>query len=158
MTEGASEDGPLSVGKASARDQAFLETLQEILHPTGTRFRLEEEMRHSLGHVWWARVAEDPAGYLVARMVAGEAEILHVEVAAGFRNQGVGTALLGELLKMVELEKVFLEVREGNVGARKLYAKLGFEVTGRREGYYAQPREDAVLMMWQRREGERVLG
>lgn len=42
-------------------------------------------------------------------------------------------------------EAVFLEVRESNMAARRLYEKLGFAETGRRRGYYANPPEDAVL-------------
>jgi ribosomal-protein-alanine N-acetyltransferase len=37
-------------------------------------------------------------------------------------------------------------VREGNVGAIALYRQLGFEVEGRRRGYYRDPVEDGVLM------------
>jgi ribosomal-protein-alanine N-acetyltransferase len=40
---------------------------------------------------------------------------------------------------------VFLEVRESNSAARTLYEKAGFEATGLRKSYYANPVEDAVL-------------
>jgi len=42
-------------------------------------------------------------------------------------------------------DAVFLEVRESNTAARRLYQKLGFEETGRRKSYYSNPVEDAVL-------------
>ena len=42
-------------------------------------------------------------------------------------------------------ESVFLEVRESNSAARSLYEKLGFQQTGRRKSYYANPIEDAIL-------------
>jgi ribosomal protein S18 acetylase RimI-like enzyme len=42
-------------------------------------------------------------------------------------------------------KSVFLEVRESNAGARALYEKTGFQPTGRRNSYYTDPPEDAVL-------------
>jgi ribosomal-protein-alanine N-acetyltransferase len=42
--------------------------------------------------------------------------------------------------------RIFLEVRESNLGARRFYEQRGFAVTGRRLRYYRQPDEDALLM------------
>ena len=39
-----------------------------------------------------------------------------------------------------------LEVRSGNVAARKLYETCGFTEAGVRPGFYEKPREDAVIM------------
>ena len=43
---------------------------------------------------------------------------------------------------------VFLEVRPANVGAIRLYERLGFRQVGVRRGYYQTPagREDALVM------------
>jgi ribosomal-protein-alanine N-acetyltransferase len=43
-------------------------------------------------------------------------------------------------------EEVWLEVRESNMRALRLYQQCGFTVVGRRPGYYADPPEDAVRM------------
>ena len=40
---------------------------------------------------------------------------------------------------------ILLEVRESNSAARKLYEKCGFVQSGRRQRYYKQPEEDAIL-------------
>jgi ribosomal-protein-alanine N-acetyltransferase len=40
----------------------------------------------------------------------------------------------------------FLEVRESNAAAMKMYQKFGYVETGRRENYYADNGEDAILM------------
>jgi len=40
---------------------------------------------------------------------------------------------------------VFLEVRESNQPARAFYLRQGFEESGRRKFYYANPQEDAIL-------------
>jgi len=66
----------------------------------------------------------------------------------GSRGNGVGTALLMEMLSRAQKSEsysVFLEVRESNSAARALYAKVGFEESGRRKDYYSHPGEDAIL-------------
>ena len=40
---------------------------------------------------------------------------------------------------------MFLEVRAGNVAARRLYRQLGFRDLGVRRGYYG-PGQDAIVM------------
>ena len=47
-------------------------------------------------------------------------------------------------------ERFFLEVRKGNVAGRALYTSLGFVECGIRKGFYENPKEDAVLMMWEK--------
>ena len=62
----------------------------------------------------------------------------------------VGAALLGTVLDFAAfqgVQKVWLEVRESNTAARKLYEKVGFAAVGKREKYYSAPVEDAVMMM-----------
>jgi ribosomal-protein-alanine N-acetyltransferase len=91
------------------------------------------------------------AGFLVSRLVfsatgdaAGEREILNLAVDPPFRGKG-----LGELLLRNELERGgvhFLEVRESNATARRLYEKHGFRATAVRKGYYDSPVESAILM------------
>jgi ribosomal-protein-alanine N-acetyltransferase len=87
-------------------------------------------------------------GFLIARHVAAECELENVVVAAESRGRGVGTQLMQALFAQAERtksESVFLEVRESNESARRLYEKLGFKETGRRKSYYTRPLEDAVL-------------
>jgi ribosomal-protein-alanine N-acetyltransferase len=40
----------------------------------------------------------------------------------------------------------FLEVRKSNLAAQDLYRKFGYEETGRRQHYYKDNDEDAILM------------
>lgn len=87
-------------------------------------------------------------GFLVARQVASEWELENIVVSPLERRKGIGKSLLEGLLSAArdaQSESVFLEVRESNHPARRLYEKAGFERAGRRKGYYASPPEDAVL-------------
>jgi ribosomal-protein-alanine N-acetyltransferase len=89
------------------------------------------------------------AGYLVARAMGDEAEILNVAVDATLRETGIGRALLEaslQTLRAAGVSAVFLEVRVSNAPARRLYEASGFAEVGRRRGYYDDPVEDAVVM------------
>ena len=88
-------------------------------------------------------------GFLIARCVLEQWEIENVVVGGEHRRGGIGSALARELLEQARrsgAEAIRLEVRESNLAARQLYAKLGFRVSGRRAGYYRDPAEDALLM------------
>ena len=88
-------------------------------------------------------------GYVVALIVAPDAEIADLAVAPGGRRRGVGRALLARVMDEMterEVQTVHLEVRESNLAARALYDSSGFRAVGRRRGYYRQPVEDALLL------------
>jgi len=89
------------------------------------------------------------AGFLVAGLVLPDAELEMVAVTAEHQRRGVGRLLIGALieeLKRREGTAVLLEARASNVAAVELYRTSGFRETGRRQRYYADPIEDAVLM------------
>jgi ribosomal-protein-alanine N-acetyltransferase len=89
------------------------------------------------------------AGFLLGRQAADEAEILNLGVAPGRRRRGDGERLLGAALDAFQLQgvsRVFLEVRQSNEAGMALYLKHGFAETGRRPGYYRNPKEAAILM------------
>jgi len=89
------------------------------------------------------------AGYAVAHFAADEGEILNLGVAAAHRRSGIGRALAERLLEDLHdrgVRVVYLEVRESNAAARRLYERLGFAAVGRRARYYRRPVEDAVIL------------
>jgi ribosomal-protein-alanine N-acetyltransferase len=91
------------------------------------------------------------AGYLIARAIDGEGEILNLAVAPENRRQGIGVALLAAglgALRERKVESVFLEVRASNQPALDLYVAQGFRPVGRRRGYYRNPVEDAMVLRW----------
>jgi [ribosomal protein S18]-alanine N-acetyltransferase len=96
-------------------------------------------------------VVEDDqvCGFIVGREVAREWEIENVAVSGHARRRGLGSRLLGEFLDCVRARggtEIYLEVRESNHAARKLYEKWGFIETGRRKSYYHNPPDDAMLL------------
>ncbi|MCR5664622.1 MAG: ribosomal protein S18-alanine N-acetyltransferase [Oscillospiraceae bacterium] len=114
-----------------------------------------EQLLHALpdeNHVFL--VAEDSEngellGYVSMTHVLDEGYISNVAVDPACRREGVGSALIEELLRRageLELSFVTLEVRESNAPAVGLYERFGFRPVGRRKNYYEAPREDALLM------------
>ncbi|MEO6877251.1 MAG: ribosomal protein S18-alanine N-acetyltransferase [Gemmatimonadaceae bacterium] len=89
------------------------------------------------------------AGYVVAWFVADEGEIANLAVDPAGWGNGVGKALLDAALAEGArrgAETVYLEVRDSNARARRLYESRGFEEVGRRRGYYRHPDEDAIVL------------
>lgn len=88
-------------------------------------------------------------GYAACWTVMDQAELGNVAVAAEARGQGIGAALVAQVVRAVRARgalECFLEVRASNEGAQSVYRRLGFAVVGRRRDYYAAPREDALVM------------
>ncbi|WP_413452182.1 ribosomal protein S18-alanine N-acetyltransferase [Georgenia phoenicis] len=87
--------------------------------------------------------------------LGADAEVMTVGVAGSHRGQGIGAALLADLLEQARAARsrhVFLEVRAGNATALRLYERAGFEPIGTRPRYYGD--EDAVVMRLTLRRGQ----
>jgi [ribosomal protein S18]-alanine N-acetyltransferase len=98
---------------------------------------------------WVAEDEDGIAGFLVARALVHETEILNLAVRLAARRRGIGSKLLAEAVnwsRSLRAERTLLEVRTSNLAARKFYEHHGFRAVGRRPGYYATPAEDAVLL------------
>jgi ribosomal-protein-alanine N-acetyltransferase len=95
---------------------------------------------------------EDPAGFVLARAGADEAEILALAVTNAWRRQGMGRALLTAAKRVARTRgarRLFLEVSVENASALALYLTSGFVEVGRRKGYYARrdaPAIDALIL------------
>ena len=82
---------------------------------------------------------EYPAGFILLRVVADEAEIITLVVAPDHRRQGIAAALLARARVEARARgaaRLFLEVGAGNIAASALYHRAGFKEAGLRPGYY----------------------
>jgi len=87
-------------------------------------------------------------GFVLARVVAGEAEVLTLAVIPECRRQGLGGRLLRAALARAAASgatAMFLEVGVANVSARALYASAGAVPVGRRRAYYPDGSDALVL-------------
>ncbi|MGL1903292.1 MAG: ribosomal protein S18-alanine N-acetyltransferase [Fibrobacterales bacterium] len=97
-------------------------------------------------------VVDDSAVYAfsIMRMMPPEAELLLIVVDSKRRGEGIGSALLDyhiNRMKKEHITSLFLEVREGNDTAKRLYKRNGFTTVGTRKGYYNDG-EAAMVMKW----------
>jgi len=86
-------------------------------------------------------------GYLIARFLPPEAEILKIGIEKSHQNKGLGKLLMNclfSLCKVYKIKEIFLELKKTNQVALKFYEKMGFKVYGERKRYYKE--DDALLM------------
>ena len=98
---------------------------------------------------WVAELDGRLVGMLVLWKIVDEAHIATLATHPEFRRQGIAEQLLVAALEIAYVEgarSALLEVRVGNIAAQTLYRKFGFEEVGRRERYYKDNNEDAILM------------
>ena len=138
------DNNDISVRFAEPDDlDAMAEVYAESFDDFQPRLSIEQYLRPQ---GTWALIAwgcadgvERPAGYVLSRTAADEAEIFSIGVALAFRRRGVGTALLTAMAEIARLRgahSVFLEVGIDNRAARALYSKEGYEIIGHRPDYY----------------------
>ena len=92
-------------------------------------------------------------GYAIYQWIAGEVTVMNIAVDQNSVRQGIATKLLRHAIDQAQDEKdidsFFLEVRESNKAAQKLYDSLGFGEIDKRKDYYPaadKKREDAIIM------------
>ena len=98
---------------------------------------------------WVADLDGRVVGMVVAWLIVDEIHIATIATHSDFRKQGIGKRLLLFTLQSAKDEGAltsFLEVRESNEAALMMYHKFGYVESGRREGYYKDNGEDAILM------------
>lgn len=131
---------PATVEAARLRDAPQLAQLHGASFHRGWGANEFEQMlldRNTLVHR--LRQGRRLIGFSVSRLAADEAEILSIALAPQHRGRGLSGDLLHTHLGHLAgrgVQKVFLEVEEGNQPARRLYDRAGFRVVGRRERYY----------------------
>jgi [ribosomal protein S18]-alanine N-acetyltransferase len=140
---------PLMVRSASLNDVPALLALEQSAATAAHWAREQYLARVDSGIVLIAEEGGGKiSGFVCARIIAGDCELENIVVDENFRRRGIGAALLRELLGNSERSggsAVWLEVRESNKAARRLYEKQGFRESGRRRHYYKNPEEDAIL-------------
>lgn len=117
--------------------------LDELKNPVAIMLRLESDDITTVG-------------FIVGRVVAGpsddlavDAEIYNIGVAPAFQRSGFGQSLMDAFFdncRRSEVSRIWLEVRENNDPAVRLYVKNGFVPVTVRKDFYSEPRENGILM------------
>lgn len=114
-------------------EQAFLDALKQP----------EAMMMVAVG------MGNNPMGYCGIYLSADEGEITNVAVRPDHRKQGIADAILTAVFSEAQnrgARIIYLEVRESNIPAQKLYEKHGFLSCGIRKNFYRKPTEHAIVM------------
>lgn len=104
------------------------------------------------GHeCWLLELDRDIIAYAVVANMVDEAHLLNLCVAPAWQGVGYGQRLLRRMTDVARwhaASRMLLEVRPSNRAAIHIYEQHGFEVIGKRPGYYpaTNGREDAVVM------------
>jgi ribosomal-protein-alanine N-acetyltransferase len=113
-------------------------------------YAFEQELKgNRLAHYVVARAGDRVVGFAGIWMMVDEAHITTFSVHPEWRRQQIGRQLLLSLVELsvtIGARRMTLEVRASNESAQSLYRSFGFEVAGRRPGYYTDDGEDALVM------------
>ena len=92
-----------------------------------------------------------PVGFIKARIIKDDIEIISILIDKKFRKKGMGNNLINKLLSIAnkrKIQNIFLEVSVENKIAINLYKKFNFIKIGERKNYYNQNgrKIDAYIM------------
>lgn len=97
-------------------------------------------------------------GFCICQYVADEANLFNIAIHPDFRKQGLARELLNHLIDALitikspcPISTLWLEVRQSNTPAIKLYHTLGFNQITIRKNYYPTTngkQEDAIIMAY----------
>lgn len=110
---------------------------------------LEHELINHLSHCFVITKDNSICGFATMWIVYGEANINSIAIAKDYRDQGLGSILIKDMMQYCIENKtniMTLEVRGSNLRALHVYEKLGFVVEGERLNYYQSNGESAILM------------
>lgn len=125
--------------------------IEQVSFPDPWSYNMfKAELSNSFSRLWVARdTAGGVTGYICFWLLNGETHLLDLAVHPLHRRRGIAFRLITASLdycKGAGVKSAYLEVRESNEAARRLYERFGFRVIYRRPQYYKNPKEDAYVM------------
>lgn len=141
------QDQAFCIRKATLDDLDSLCRLEQAGSNRWKRKLFEEEFDHNFATILLVEHGTHACGFAVIWMFPGEIQLNNIAVDPLFRRRGVATLLLTmirDTFNNDNTERIVLEVRESNTGARAFYNNWGFIESGYRKNYYGD--ESAVLM------------
>ena len=140
----------VDIKRLQLKDLNAIEEIERRSYPTPwSRSMFAGELAKPASVCLGAFEGDRMAGYMIISRYVDAWHVMNIAVDPEFRRRGIATALLERLFDLTEDEGRLgytLEVRVSNVGAIKLYERLGFRSRGVRRGYYTDNREDALIM------------
>ena len=134
---------------------AVLDDVEQILniektleHKILSKQSLENSINSEMYRVFVAKNNNEVLGYLILALNIDHADLEAIVVKKEHRNKHIATSLLNktiEYCKYIGMNRIMLEVRESNDAAQALYKKHGFVDIWKRERYYTDNKEAALI-------------
>jgi len=118
-------------------------------HTPWSEESMKNELSNSSARYFVALKEDEVVGFGGMWLVLDEAQITNIAIHPDYRNLGIGSILLENLIKLSleeNINSITLEVRKSNINAQKLYTKFNFAVEGERKGFYLDNKEDCLIM------------
>ena len=138
----------IKIDKMTVKD---LESIKDILISAFDDFWnyniLKDELKSENSKYIIAKSNNKIVGFAGIKILFDEADIMNIVVKKDYRNKGIGSILLENLVSLSEkfcLSSLSLEVNEENIPAINLYKKLGFKNIGIRKNYYNE--KNGIIM------------
>lgn len=107
-----------------------------------------KDLSSPLSYYIYAKVDDKVVGFCGINILHDHADITGIAVQKELCNKGIGKTLIRNIMskcKSLNLNEIFLEVRESNTAAQTFYESLNFEKINERKGYYDKGKEDAYI-------------
>lgn len=157
MDKAGIQKAAIAIRRMTAGDLARVHQLDQMCFSAPWPLRtFEYELHQNQASRQWVALEAQPGeadgrivGAIVTWLVGDEVHIATLSVDPERRRQKIGSQLVCAALRNAVASgarAATLEVRAGNAAAQRLYARFGFQVVGRRPGYYLDNGEDALLL------------
>ncbi|WP_363311070.1 ribosomal protein S18-alanine N-acetyltransferase [uncultured Anaerococcus sp.] len=136
--------------KAEDADRVYEIENDSFFEPWSKRRLLKEFEENSfLRHFVYEKDGEI-VGFYIISLIADLVEIFTIAVDKDYRQEGIGDALLTQLVSYARensASEIWLEASTKNIAAINLYQKHGFKIQSIRKNYYQKTGEDAYNMI-----------
>ena len=108
---------------------------------------LKDEINSENSYYIVAKLENEIVGFAGIKVLLDEADIMNIVTKKSYRNKGIGSILLQNLIDLsynLNLKQITLEVNESNLSAISLYKKFDFKKIGLRKNYYNN--QNAIIM------------
>ncbi len=141
----------MEIRRSLPSDAKYIAAAEEMIFPDPWSERDIISTISTEGSMCYTALSDGkPIAYVIGRIIPPEGEIYRIATLPEHRRRGVAYRLLDYAVKSERghgLESLFLEVREKNIAARKLYTAYGFREIGIRKNYYKCPDDNAIIML-----------
>lgn len=100
--------------------------------------------------IWITEIKKEIVGFIIEQRCDDDIDLLNLAIDKSFQNRGIGGEMVGCFLRIIpNNSSVFLEVKESNFIARKIYSNLNFKHIDIRKNYYNDG-GDAFIMHYKK--------